>query len=399
MAVTRKDNGVYQKNDDVLNYQNKINETEQAKPASYQQSAAVTAAQNAMNQNMAAKPQGYNSQYSAQLDNLLQQITNPEEFNYEFNGDELFKYYADLYTTKGRQASMDAMGQASSLTGGYGNSYAQSVGNQAYNQYLLDLYDKGMDLRDRAYQMYRDKRDDTYNQYNTLSAADAAAYGRYRDDVSDWQAMQDYLAGRYDTEHNYDYNMYRDNVSDWQDLLNYYKDMYTTEYDNDYTNYNDTANRLEDQYQFDAELDYNVTKDNQETAYNLATTMIENGLWPSSELLSAAGISPADANTLISANSSTGGSGGGGGGSKLYYQGLDGRYYEVNEYGELVKDSKGNYKVVTHAEDLPKIYGLVTNDDELPGNTKTGITNLISEQRNAYYTDSNDELTKWRNKH
>lgn len=91
----------------------------------------------------------------AQLHSILAQVGAPD-YHYNFNEDELFRYYADLYTQKGKQASLDTMGQAASLTGGYGNSYAQSVGNQQYQQYLLGLYDKGMDLQNAAYQRYND---------------------------------------------------------------------------------------------------------------------------------------------------------------------------------------------------------------------------------------------------
>ena len=113
----------------------------------YRQSDQATAANNYLQQVQAQKPQSYNSKYGAQLDSLLKQIQNPQDFKYDFNGDELFKYYADLYTQKGKQASMDAMGQAAALTGGYGNSYAQQVGQHGYQQYLLSLYDKGLDAQ------------------------------------------------------------------------------------------------------------------------------------------------------------------------------------------------------------------------------------------------------------
>ena len=43
--------------------------------------------------------------------------------------------------------SQDTIGSAAALTGGYGNSYAQNAGNQAYNQYLLGLFDQGSNLR------------------------------------------------------------------------------------------------------------------------------------------------------------------------------------------------------------------------------------------------------------
>ena len=136
------------------------------------------------------QPQNYTSRYQPVLDSIMEQIQNPEAFKYEFNGDELFKNYADLYTQYGKQAMLDTMGQATGLTGGYGNSYAQNVGQQAYQQYLLPLYDKGMDLRNTAYQSYRDELGDLQNYYNMLQAAENADYGRYQDAMNAWQTQQ-----------------------------------------------------------------------------------------------------------------------------------------------------------------------------------------------------------------
>ena len=50
-----------------------------------------------------------------------------EKFKYEFNGDNVFKAYADEYTQRGKQAALDVQGQAAALTGGYGSSWATSA--------------------------------------------------------------------------------------------------------------------------------------------------------------------------------------------------------------------------------------------------------------------------------
>ena len=186
--------------------------------AGYAPSQTVQQAQQTVQQVQAQKPTGYNSKYGAALDNILQQIQSPEKFKYEFNGDELFKQYADLYTQQGRQASMDAMGQAAGLTGGYGNSYAQGVGQQAYQQYLLGLYDRGMDLRDRAYQQYQDQQSNRLNAYSAMRDADTAEYGRYRDTVADWQAELERATAAERYEREFDYN-------DWAAGLDYYTQL------------------------------------------------------------------------------------------------------------------------------------------------------------------------------
>lgn len=139
-----------------------------------------------------AKPQDYDSKYIQQLDSILQQIQNPEEFRWDFNGDELFKNYADMYAQNAKQASANAMGQAAALTGGYGNSYAQQVGNQAADEQMRQLYDIGMQLRDDAWDQYLQRQNQLMDQYGLLQAADATDYDRYRDQMSDWLNDRDY---------------------------------------------------------------------------------------------------------------------------------------------------------------------------------------------------------------
>ena len=66
--------------------------------------------------------------YGKGMDEALQKVLNRDKFQYDINGDALYQQYKDRYIQQGKQAMMDTIGQASALTGGYGNSYAQGVG-------------------------------------------------------------------------------------------------------------------------------------------------------------------------------------------------------------------------------------------------------------------------------
>ena len=147
----------------------------------YNPSEAVQTAQQNMQTVQQQKPQSFNSKYGAQLDNILAQIQSTKPFKYEFNSDGLFKSYADLFTQQAKQASQNAMGQAAALTGGYGNTFAQGAGQQAYQQYLMDLYGVGMDLRKQAQDQYNADRADLYNRLGAARGMDESEYGRYRD--------------------------------------------------------------------------------------------------------------------------------------------------------------------------------------------------------------------------
>lgn len=267
--------GAYTPSADVLAYQQMMQQALAAQPGAYAPSAEVQAAQQALQNIQNAKPQGYNSKYGDQMDSLLQQITNPGKFSYDFNGDELFKMYADEYTQRGKQASLDAMGQAAALTGGYGNSYAQQVGQQAYDQNLTQLYDRGMELRDRAYQQWLDEQNSRYNQYNLLSNADQTDYGRYRDTYGDWENERAYLDNAFNTERNYDYNLYRDLVNDWESNRDYATNLYNNERNIDYSQYRDLVgdwennrNYLANRYDTERSLDYGQYQDARDYATN-----------------------------------------------------------------------------------------------------------------------------------
>ena len=111
-----------------------------------------------------------NQPYVDQLNSLYDQIMHRKPFQYDLNGDLLYREMADRYTQMGQQAMRDTMGQAAALTGGYGNSYASQVGNQAYQQYLTALNDNIPQLWDRAYQVYQDQGDQLMQQYQLAAA-------------------------------------------------------------------------------------------------------------------------------------------------------------------------------------------------------------------------------------
>lgn len=181
-------------------------------------SDAVNRAYEMLNQNLSQKPVDDQNQWQNQLDDTLNKILNREKFSYDLNGDALYQQYKDQYIQNGKMAMMDTMGQAQAMTGGYGNSYAQSVGQQAYQGYLQQLNDKVPELYQLAYDQYNQEGQDLYNQYALLNEQNELAYSKYRDAMSDWQADRDYLTGRYDTALGYQYQNERDKVADaqWQ---------------------------------------------------------------------------------------------------------------------------------------------------------------------------------------
>ena len=177
----------------------------------YQESDTVKQAQAMLQQQLSQKPGAYQSAWQNQLNDAINKILNREKFSYDLNGDALYQQYKDKYVTQGQQAMMDTMGQAQAMTGGYGNSYAQTAGQQAYHGYLQQLNDMIPELYQLALNQYQIEGDQMLDNAALMAQMEDKDYGRYRDQVGDWETERDYLSGRYDSERNYDYGQFVDN--------------------------------------------------------------------------------------------------------------------------------------------------------------------------------------------
>lgn len=177
----------------------------------YQESDRVKKLAEQLSQLEAAKPGEWTGgQYGQQMQDALKAIQNRKKFSYDINSDALYQQYKDKYVQQGKQAMQDTMGQAAALTGGYGSTYGQAVGQQQYNAYLQNLNDVVPELYQLALERYNMEGDDLKTQYSLLADQYQQEYGQYRDKLSDWQTDRSFLSGRYDSERNLDYGMWGD---------------------------------------------------------------------------------------------------------------------------------------------------------------------------------------------
>lgn len=162
-----------------------------------------------LNESIGATPNLSTNKYTAPAESKLNEYLNREKFSYDVNGDALYKQYADKFKLGGRMAMMDTMGQASAMTGGYGNSYAQNVGQQAYQGYMQQLNDVVPELYSLAYGMYNDEGERMLNEYALLSGREENDYNRAIDD------------------RNYNYQLDRDKAADeqWRETFDYNKEQ------------------------------------------------------------------------------------------------------------------------------------------------------------------------------
>lgn len=134
----------------------------------------------------------YTDQYDDKINALYAQITGRGNFSYDLNTDALWQQYQDSYTQMGKQAMRDSMGKSAALTGGYGSSYGQAVGQQQYDQYLQSLGDVVPELYESAYQKWADEGDRLIQQYGMLTDREAQDYARYQDEYNRWLTERSY---------------------------------------------------------------------------------------------------------------------------------------------------------------------------------------------------------------
>ena len=122
--------------------------------------------------------------YDNWMNDVIAQIKLYPDFKYNFNEDAIYQQYKDKYIQQGKLAMADTMGQAAAMTGGYGNSYAQSVGQQAYQAQLDNLNDIIPELYQMALDKHKMTKDDLYNQYGMLSSEYDRQYGQHQDEYN-----------------------------------------------------------------------------------------------------------------------------------------------------------------------------------------------------------------------
>ena len=185
----------------------------------YQQAVAN---QNAHN---ASKPGAYTYGENYNIaKGYADQIANRDPFSYDVNSDALYQQLKDQYIQQGNLAMRDTMGQAAAMTGGYGNSYAQTAGQQMYNQYMNQLSGFIPELENNAYQRYQQEGQDLQNLYNLYMDMENQDMDKWKTDTDLWYKENERLAGETNALYEQRWNEYlvgrEDAANTRSDLIN-----------------------------------------------------------------------------------------------------------------------------------------------------------------------------------
>lgn len=162
---------------------------------------------NGYNTSDAGKP-SFDYSYDSEMRALIDQILNSNLADWK-QGDQ-YAALRDQYAANGEMSMSDLLGQVSSRTGGLASSYAASVANQEYNDWMSKL-------EQAAQEMYQQDRSDKLNNLGVLNDAYSREYGEYADQLNQWntdrnfayQQEQDALSNQW-KQKEWDYNMSQD---------------------------------------------------------------------------------------------------------------------------------------------------------------------------------------------
>jgi len=138
------------------------------------------------------KPKDYASEYTKRIDDMINQVLSREDFTYDPGSDPMYQKLKDESTYLGKRAMNDAMGAASALSGGYANSFAQTAGEHAYQDYMAQLTNGMDEMYQLALSAYDAETGRMESELKALTDAESKAYERYVNDIEEYNKTLEY---------------------------------------------------------------------------------------------------------------------------------------------------------------------------------------------------------------
>ena len=229
-----------------------------------------------------SKPQDYVFSDAELLTQTQNEFFNKEDFSYDLESDPLYQQYKKNYIEQGKLAMEDTVGNASALSGGYGNSYAQTAGIKSYNTYLDKLNNVVPELYEMAYSRYNDELDRLEEKLGYLTDKNKEEYSRYLDSYNIYTDEVNALRNLYLSEYENDMNI---QDSEWESAYKIAMKEQEKEIADAEIGYKYYAANLEKQQaeaelaaqqaQFEAEMEYQKSLDEKEDKYREQELRIE----------------------------------------------------------------------------------------------------------------------------
>lgn len=127
-------------------------------------------------------PGKYQSEYASQISGTQDALNkmNEKGFAYDYTKDLAYQQYKSRYTRGAELNSEDTAARAASRSGGYGNSWATSSGQTAYQSTMAGLSDAADSLYNQAYNEYTTKKNDLTSRLSALQSQDQLALEKHQ---------------------------------------------------------------------------------------------------------------------------------------------------------------------------------------------------------------------------
>lgn len=195
----------------------------------------------------------YEGKYNDEISSLVDRVLNGQ---YNPNNDSSYLAYKNEYTRDGKKAMEDTLARGTALSGGYDNSYAQSVAQQTYNDYMSKLADKAVGLE-------AERRNNDLSRLSVLNGLDSTEYSRWANDQNNLYNLNNMLQNA----ENIDFNQWADNRNNLYNIANMLQNDKSMDYDMWHNNLGDLYNQV-GMLQNDKSMNYDLWHNGLSDLYN-----------------------------------------------------------------------------------------------------------------------------------
>lgn len=146
--------------------------------------------------------------YADPIQNAIDQVSKYSEFKYDVESDPIWNSIKSQYQRNATMGMREAMGDAANLTGGYGSSYSQQAGQQAYQNQIAGMTDIIPELQNSALNVFQANQNGALNQ---LGAID----GLMENELNNWRSNRAYFSQKVNDMTDQEFNEYLTQLQQW----------------------------------------------------------------------------------------------------------------------------------------------------------------------------------------
>ena len=134
----------------------------------------------------------WQSRHDETKQQLMQDILNREQFEFNPETDPLTQNYTKMYAREGQRAQANALAEAAAMSGGMPSTYAQTAAGQAGDYYNAQMMDKMLELEQLAYNKYLNEENMKLNDLDVVQGQEDSDYSKYLTQLQQFNNDRDF---------------------------------------------------------------------------------------------------------------------------------------------------------------------------------------------------------------